>query len=76
MDEKPAILFSVIVLVLAGNVLLPVWLYWAISLIAHRMPKTSSDLIAARYFLLNGRTSTQICSRSKKCGYCLSYRWG
>lgn len=55
MDEKPAILFSVIVLVLAGNILLPVWLYWAISLIAHRMPKTSSDLIAARYLLLNGR---------------------
>eukprot|EP01050_Picozoa_sp_SAG11_P002062 SAG11_NODE_100_length_16863_cov_12.374911_4_plen_430_part_00 len=54
-DEKPAVLICVEVLILAGNVLLPVLLHFALSVLVRRMSETSSSIIEARYLLLNGR---------------------
>jgi hypothetical protein len=42
-------------LILSGNVLLPIFLYWAIALLTIRMSESSSQIIPARYLLLNGR---------------------
>eukprot|EP00756_Hemistasia_phaeocysticola_P058966 Hpha_TRINITY_DN35654_c0_g1::TRINITY_DN35654_c0_g1_i1::g.68665::m.68665 len=52
----PFLLFCIMMLVLAGNVLLPVFLRWTVVLLNAVSPKDSSRKIWFRYLLLNGRS--------------------
>lgn len=52
---KPAILLVVEILILGGNVLLPVFLYLAITTFESNVDPSGSMVVAARYLLLNGR---------------------